>query len=135
MRNAWFVFVITLGIVVALAACGPKLRDELDQSLNRYGDLFRWNELDATSLFAADSLRPDFIVRTKAAKNVKVIDYRIIGARYDGKKRKASVEVEIDYYLVSSATVKTLRDTEEWAYREERGVKGWRLMSLLPEFR
>jgi uncharacterized membrane protein len=45
------------------------------------------------------------------------------------------VNVEIDYYILSSARVKTLRHTEEWAYGEEKRADGWRLMSLFPEFR
>lgn len=131
MRKSFSVLLL----VLVLAACGPNLREEFDESLNQYSTLFRWNDLDAASMFAADSCREDFIARTRAAKNVKVMDYRIVGMRYDEKKRSASVDVEIEYYLLSSARVKTLRYTEEWAYGKEKRSDGWRLMSLFPEFR
>lgn len=122
-------------MVISLTACSHNVREEFDQSLRQYNDMFRWNELDTASMFVADSLREDFIARAKAANNLRIVDSRIVGARYDEKKHEASVDVRIDYYLISSARVKTLRDTQKWAYREERGVKGWRLMSPLPEFK
>jgi hypothetical protein len=128
-------FLSVLIIAITLAACGPNLREKFDESLNQYSALVRWNDLDAAGMFAADSRREDFIARTRAAKNVKVMDYRIVRTRYDEKKHRASVDVEIEYYLLSSARLKTLRCTEEWAYGEEKKPNGWRLMSLFPEFR
>ncbi len=127
-------FLSVLIIAITLAACGPNLREKFNESLNQYSALVRWNDLDAAGMFAADSRREDFIARTRAAKNVKVMDHRIVGMTYDEKKRRASVNVEIEYYLLSSARVKTLRCTEEWAYGEDKR-DGWRLMSLFPEFR
>jgi hypothetical protein len=131
MRSSLFV----LMIAIALIACSHNLREEFDESLKKYNDLFRWNALDAASTFAADSVREDFIARTKSAKNVRIIDSRIMSEMYDETKRKASVDVEIEYYILSSVRVKTIHVTEEWGYLEQKGVKGWRLMSLFPEFR
>jgi hypothetical protein len=131
MRKSLYV----LMLVTALGACSHNVRDQFDESLKKYNDLFRWNELETASVFVADPLRGEYLVRAKAAKNLRVVDFRVIGSRYDEKKNKASVEVQVDYYLLSSATVKTLRDTEEWAYEGEKGAQGWRLMSQLPEFR
>jgi hypothetical protein len=128
-------FFSVLMLVMLLGACSHNVRDEFDESLKKYNELFRWNELETASLFAADPLRGEYIVRAKAAKNIRVVDFRVIGSRYDEKKNKASVEVQVDYYLLSAATVKTLRDTQEWSYQGEKGAQGWRLMSQLPEFR
>ncbi len=129
------IFLLASVAALALCACGPDLREELDQSLHAYGNMFRWNNLDAAGVFSSNHLRPDFNARIKAAKNARVVDYRMVGERFDKEKRKASVDVEIDYYLLSSASVRTLRDTEEWVFITEKDIKGWRLMSLLPEFR
>jgi hypothetical protein len=126
---------LLLMLVMVLGACSHNVRDEFDESLKQYNDLFRWNELETTSVFVADPLRADYIVRAKAAKNIRVVDFRVIGSRYDEKRNKASVEVQVDYYLLSSATVKSLRDTQEWSYQGEKGARRWRLVSQLPEFR
>ena len=128
-------FFSVLMLVMLLGACSHNVRDEFNESLKKYNELFRWNELETASVFVADPLRGEYIVRAKAAKNIRVVDFRVIGSRYDEKKNKASVEVQVDYYLLSAATVKTLRDTQEWSYQGEKGAQGWRLMSQLPEFR
>jgi len=133
MRNALLVFITAL----ILSSCSyfADIRGNFDESQVRYNNLFRWNELESASMFAADSVRKESIARTLAAKNVRIVDSRVIGTRYDAEKNKATVEVEVDYHFLSTARVKTLRDTQEWAYIEERGAKGWRLMSPLPEFK
>ncbi len=43
--------------------------------------------------------------------------------------------MELDYYAIPSTTVKTVVDTQKWLYKEGVGQTGWRLESLLPEFR
>lgn len=131
MRTAFYALIT----VMVLTACSHNLREELDESLNKYNNLVRWNSIESASVFASDAIRPDFIARAQATKGIKIIDCRIVNARYDEEKRKASVEVEIEYYALASARVKTLRDTEEWVYKEEKGIKGWRLVSLVPEFK
>jgi hypothetical protein len=131
MRKSLYLLVL----IVALGACSHNVRDEFDESLKKYNELFRWNELETASLFVAEPLRAEYIVRAKAAKNIRVVDFRVIGSRYDEKKNKASVEVQVDYYFLSVATVKSLRDTQEWAYQGTKGAQRWTLMSQLPEFR
>jgi hypothetical protein len=134
MRNSFF----ALMIMITLAACSNYVYDlqgKFDESLKNYNNLYRWGELDTANMFFSESIRDDAIARIKAAKNVKIVDSRILSTLYDEKKRKAIVEVEIEYYFISAAKVKTLRDTQEWAYREEQGIKGWRLMSSFPAFK
>ena len=125
-------------ILICLAACSNyvyDLRGKFDESVTKYNNLYRWNEFEKASLFAADPIRDAFVTRAKAAKNVKIVDYRILSTQYSEENRRATVEAEFDYYFISTALVKTLHDTQEWVYIEQPGVKGWRLMTLLPEFR
>ncbi len=122
-------------IIIALTACGQYvLRDGFEKSIDRYNEMVRWHKFDEASLFTTESLSEEFGARVKAAKNVKVIDYRIVKTKYDGKKGEAEVRVEIDYYTLSTNRLKTLLDIQKWAYFEENGTKQWRLVSLLPEF-
>jgi len=134
MRNSFF----ALMLMIALAACSNyvfDLRGKFDERLTNYNNLYRWNELDTASLFFSETIRADALARIKEASNVRIVDSRIISTLFDEKQRKATVEVEIQYYFLSASKVKTLRDTQEWVYREEQGNKGWRLMSLLPAFK
>jgi hypothetical protein len=127
---------LTLFIVMTLTGCNSYLiHGKLDESLEAYNRSLRWNEWDKASLLPKDSIQQDFKNRAAAAKDVRITEYRIVNKTYDAARREAIVEVEIDYYNVFSLVIKTLHDTQKWAYLDEKGTKGWRLMSLLPEFR
>ena len=96
--------------------------------------MVRWNQFEESSLFSADSISAGYRERLKAAKNVAVVDYRVINIKYDEKKIEAEVKVEIDYYKRSTLSLKTVTDNQKWAYQVKEGKGLWRLMSLLPDF-
>lgn len=123
-------------IAIALTACATQsaIRGELDESIKQYNYLLRWHKLDAASFFTSESLSEEFRDRVQAAKNMNIVDYRIKKVNYNEEKGEASVQVEIDYYTLSSNILKTLLDIQRWVYIEENGNKQWRLISLLPEF-
>ena len=131
MRNLFAV----LALALALTSCSHNLREEFDASLSKYNDLLSRNELGAANLYAANSIREEFINRAAALKDERIVDYKIINIRYAEEKRRASVDVEISYYNLYHNKVKSLQDIEEWTYSEENGAKGWRLTSVLPEFK
>lgn len=131
MRN----IILALAIALALTACSHNLREEFDMSLNKYNNLLSRNELGTASIFAASSIRDEFIARATDLKDIRIIDYKIVNAKYVEGQKQASVEVEISYYNLYSNKVKSLRDHQDWNYSEENGVKGWRLLSVLPEFK
>jgi len=123
-------------LVLYLSSCGSfSMRGKLDQSVDRYNDLVRGKKLDAASLFAAESLSREYGERAEKARNLKIVDYRVLGTKYDEKKSEAEVRVEIDYVSASTYLLKTVVDVQRWAYLEEGGKKRWRLTSLLPEFK
>ncbi len=132
MKNVLLSFIV----VVVLTGCSAYLtRGQFDESLDAYNQSLRWHEWSKASLYATDAIQEEFQARAAAAKDVRVVDYRIVSNTYNEEKREATVEVEIDYYKVFSHTMKTVRDTQKWTYVNEKGAKGWRLESLLPEFR
>jgi len=124
-------------LIVALVACAPTqsdVREELNQSITKYNDFVRWHKLDAAGVFSADAISEEFRTRAKAAKNVRVVDYRVVRMNYDMQTNEALVQVEIDYYTLTTNILKSLIDNQKWAYVTEDGVKQWKLMSILPEF-
>jgi len=123
-------------ILIALAACSTNMAigETFQQSVDQYNKLLSEQEFDTARLFASETLAEEFRVRAKAAKNIKVIDYHIVKARYEESKGVAEVEVEIEYYSLSSYRAKTLIDVQKWAYVIDKGTSQWKLMSLLPEF-
>lgn len=129
-------FLLSLVMVISFMGCGSyAVREQFDRNLEAYNEAVRWLEWGNASLYTEDSIREEFKARAVAAKDVKIADYRIVSRIYDPEKREATVEVDIDYYKVFSPAVRTLHDTQKWAYFDEKGTKGWRLISLPPEFR
>ena len=131
MRN----LIAVLALALALTSCSHNLREEFDASLSKYNNLLSRNELGAANLLVANSIREEFIDRAAALRDVRLIDYKIMNIRYAEEKHQASVDVEISYYNLYSNKVKSLKDRQEWTYSEENGAKGWRLATMLPEFK
>ena len=131
MRN----LIAVLALALALTSCSHNLREEFDTSLSKYNDLLSRNELGAANRYAANSIREESINRAAALKDERIVDYKIINIRYAEEKHRASVDVEISYYNLYHNKVKSLQDIEEWTYSEENGAKGWRITSVLPEFK
>lgn len=111
------------------------IQGKYEESVRNYNNLYRWNEFEAASRYAVDPLREDAIARVKAAKDVRIVDSRVMNSTYDSQKRKGTMEVEIDYYFLNTTRVKTIRNTQEWVYFDKPEMKGWRLVSPLPEFK
>ncbi len=127
---------MVLFIAATFTACMTKMsiRKEFDDTINNYNKLLTAQSLNAAGLFAAEGIAKEFSARAKAAKSVKMFDYRIVGTSYDEESVSAEVTVEIDYYSLSSFKMSTMLDIQKWEYVTEKGIKHWRLKSLLPEF-
>jgi len=124
-------------VTIVLFSCAPTqsgIREELNESITKYNDFVRWHKLDAAGLFPADAISEEFMTRAKAAKNVRIVDYRVVRMNYDVERNEALVQVEIDYYTLTANRLRSLIDSQKWAYVTENGIKQWKLMTLLPEF-
>ena len=123
-------------IIIVCAACAThSMRGDFEKSINGYGELVRQHKFDAASVFATGAMAEEFASRAKNAKNVKMVDYRIVGIRYNEEKGEADVQAEIDYYTLSAFRLKTLVDIQKWVYMDEGGKKQWKLTTTLPEFK
>ncbi|HMK56373.1 MAG TPA: hypothetical protein VK448_07040 [Dissulfurispiraceae bacterium] len=129
------VALISLLALFTLSSCSHNLREEFDMSVSKYNNMLSSNELGTASLFAADGVRANYLARAAALKDTRIIDYHIINSAYAEEKQRATVEVEMSYYNLYTYKVKSLRDMQQWIYSEEKGIKGWRINSLLPEFK
>ena len=132
--------VLLLCISVAIvSACSTLsgLREDLKDTVVAYNDSIRWGQFNKAEHFVYDSVRQEFEARTKAAKNVKIADYRILSTDFEVDKGEQTVEVEFDYYISPVYQVKTLVDEQKWSYVfvEREKKKQWRLMTPLPEFK
>ena len=132
MKTLFFSLLLT----AVLVSCNTQrsIQADFEKNFRNYNELVRWNQLEEAGTFPADSISAGYKERLKAAKNVAVVDYRVMNIKYDGKKKEAEVKVEIDYYKRNILSLKTVIDNQKWAYQEKEGKSLWRLMSLLPDF-
>ncbi|HMK59850.1 MAG TPA: hypothetical protein VK452_01725 [Dissulfurispiraceae bacterium] len=126
---------IFLLMAFTLGACSHNIREEFDMSLDKYNRILNRNEIETACLFAAAGIRDEYIAKAGNIKNTRIIDYHVVNAAYSEDKLQATVDVDISYYSLFTNKVKSVRDTQQWIYSEEKGVKGWRINSLLPEFK
>ncbi len=125
-----------LPLTVVLVSCGTyNMRAKFDETAKSYGVVARWDKYETASVFAASSIRDEFEKRLKNAKDLEVVEYRVINVDYDAARLKATVNVQISYFLLPSTLVKTVIDKQVWQYVDEGGSRAWRLTSLPPEFK
>ena len=129
-----FLSLFITATLVSCAATEKSVREDFDVVFSEYNDLLRWHRFEDASLFPADTVSEKYRERVEMARDVKVVDYRVINITFDEKKKEAAVKLEIDYYTLSSPRVRTVVDNQSWIYEGEEGKGSWRLMSLLPEF-
>lgn len=126
--------------LLSLCACSYwrhwNARGDFEDSSRGYNKMVRWEESAQACLIYADkAIRDQFLARVEAAKEVKIVDYRIKTLECEGDRKSATARVEMDYYIPPSTRVKTLEDVQKWVYFENEEVTGWRLISLFPEFK
>ena len=129
-----FLSLFITATLVSCAATEKSVREDFDVVFSEYNDLLRWHRFEDASLFPADTVSEKYRERVEMAKDVKMVDYRVMSVTFDEKKKEAAVKIEIDYYTLSSPRVRTVVDNQKWVYQGKEGEGVWRLMSLLPEF-
>jgi len=118
-----------------LVACSPNIRGDFDDAFTKYNDILVRNDLGASGLFVADKAKESYITSVSAAKNARIFEYRIVNKTLNETARTARLDVELDYYMLSSNRVKTLRYLQEWTYIEGKDFKGWKVITPLPPFK
>ncbi|MGO9612430.1 MAG: hypothetical protein ACLPX5_05300 [Dissulfurispiraceae bacterium] len=130
------IFLLSLIMAVVLTSCSTyTTRKEFDKSLTDYNDLLRWHQLDKATPYIAESILEQFKTWADTTKNLRITDYHIVSSKYDEQNRKASADVEFEYFTFSSYRLRTLHDRQKWSYLEEDGERRWRLVSPPPEFK
>jgi hypothetical protein len=120
--------------VAGLWGCGAAQREPepLDEAVRLYNDGLRWQRFDeAASRLPADR-RDDFLdQRDQLHDDLRISEYDVIRVRYDGKQRRAKVQVKYTWYLESRGVVHEThavqtwhRGDEIWVLRSERHLRG-----------
>ncbi len=124
-------------LVIVLAGCQTIFgsAEKLDDATRDYQRMVRWQEMERAVLTYVDTeARELYSKRIVAAKEVNIVDYRIVSVDCNEKKGEADVRVSIEYFRLPSATVRTVEDLQKWRYVGDNKGGGWRLTTPLPLF-
>jgi hypothetical protein len=125
--------------ILALTACTlfSSLKSQRSEALNEFIYALRWQRYPEAAGFFIGEPRQDFLDRMeKIEKDLTITDVRLqrLDLLEDG--RRAAVRLEMDYFLLPSATLKTLRIDQTWVYFEAGdGVErdGFRITTPFPK--
>src|SRR6266545_2443681 len=95
-------FSLLLCLLLTLNACRTMYSTtlECEQNSKAYNRMLRWQEYDLAETSLVDpALRAEFQKKMTAAKDVRIVDYRVKKLECRPEKGEAEAVVEFDYYI------------------------------------
>ncbi len=132
MRRICSTFLI--GLVLTSCAMIVTRGDKFGESSDAFNRLLRWGEFNQMASLVSSSAEEEFRASAVEAKDVRIVDLRILKTRCDTEKGEAAVDVEVDYYKGASLQVRTVVYKQEWKYYSNVDMGLWKVESALPEF-
>ncbi len=128
---------LTLLLLLALGGCGVLNSRDGDRkaAFDNFVKYLRYQLYPAAASYFAPDLREAFLDQMEQIEGLNVTDVRLV--RVDVKEDGARVDarLEMDYYLLPSVTVKTLRIDQVWRHHEDpREGNGFFITTPFPDF-
>jgi len=136
-KNCWLA-----GLLLLMAGCGAfpskvltpesqfaRVQDEFMQHL-------RWRDFRAAAQYFTETQREGFLQHFRESDDLNITDVRLLTSEYAADDERMETEVEVEYFLLPSVTVKTFRFEQQWSFfRSGEKLPGkWRIISHFPEF-
>jgi hypothetical protein len=129
---------VILLTVVALAACGAFNPTEKQRTtaVEDFMYALRWHRFQEAAAFFTSEHRRAFLDQMEGLRDLNVTDVRLQRAEPADEGRRVETRLEMDYYLLPSATLKTLRIDQTWIYSEsgDAAGKGFLITTPFPKF-
>lgn len=96
----------------------------------------RWQRYMEASQFFTREHRRAFLDQFEGLKDLNITEVRLKRVNQSVEGRRAEVRLEVDYYLLPSATLKTLQVDQTWVYFEtaDADSNGYLITTPFPEF-
>lgn len=138
-QKKWFLGVLLVSLSLPGCALSPKVITPESQFFKAQDDFMqrlRWRDFQGAARHFTAPRRDEFLQRFRRADDLNLTDVRLQFVDYDAAAEQMATEVEVEYFLLPSATVRTFRFTQQWSYfREPEQLTGeWRITSHFPEF-
>jgi hypothetical protein len=129
-----------LVIALAITACGPVSPPPVSGKQSALDDFMyalRWQRYEEAAAFFTGAHRRAFLDQFDAlSKDLTVTDVRMKRIQQGDGGRSAEAVLEMDYQLLPSASLKTLRIDQTWLYVESGDAKqsGFMITTPFPKF-
>ena len=92
--NAVVRLILLLTLTLSVSACSVlfPIKDEFERNSKEYGQMLRWQEFEkAAGIYVDPPLRDAYRKRIEAARDVKVVDYRVTSVDCDRRPARPTV--------------------------------------------
>lgn len=130
-------FLVVLMVVVTLGGCGllDSRKKDREAALDNFMKYLRYQLYPAAASHFCPDLRDPFLDQVEQIKGLNVTDVRLVRVDVSDEGARVDARLEMDYYLLPSVTVKTLRINQGWRYRDDpRHGAGFCIDTPFPSF-
>lgn len=133
-RSCCFVLVLVL---VACSSLHQEPPTELaEQSRDDFMSAMRWKQFDVASSLMVPEHRKSFMETFMPMKDLHIVDVNIMYLQPAEQNRRFEMTIEMEYYLLPSATLKTFSFDQTWVYfkGEDSTRQGFLITTPFPAF-
>jgi hypothetical protein len=129
---------LLLFTLVVLTACGAFNPSEKQRTtaVDDFMYALRWQRYQEAAAFFTGEHRRAFLDQMEALRDLNVTDVRLQRVEPTDEGRRIETRLEMDYYLLPSATLKTLRIDQTWVYSPsgDSAGRGFLINTPFPKF-
>ena len=136
LRSPWLLILLLILATAACAAFSPS-EAQRKSALDDFMYALRWQRYqDAASFFTSEHREPFLDQIEKIQGSLNVTDVRLQRLDLKDEGRRAETRMEMDYYILPSASLKTMRIDLTWIYFEKGGAErsGFQIATPFPKF-
>jgi len=114
-------FLVVMMVIVLLGGCGLLNSREKSRkaALDNFSKYLRYQLYPAAGSYFCPDLRDAFLDQMEQIKGLYITDVRLVRVDIKEDGTKVDTRLEMDYYLLPSVTVKTLRIDQGWQHRDD----------------
>jgi len=120
LRGKFLFFVFAFLFLGSLAACSladkVSPQEEFQKQQALYMQTLRWKDCPNMAAFFTEPRREHFFDQTLGLDDLRITDVRLLRSTFQEETAQVKTIVEVDYYLLPSLTVKTLRMNQDWTF-------------------
>ena len=100
----------------------------LPEQVQRFSNALTWSNKAEAMEYVDPSAQAAIATELESyGEDLKIVDSRVSGVKFDSGAWKATVNISLRYYEVPYYVVKTRKDSQEWSFGMN---SGWRLTSM-----